>query len=179
MASKRKSQPGRVMLVLLSIGLLIALIVSLIKGSSSPKKIANQIKVALERAGFSSDMVTYWIAISKFETANYTSSLFRNARNLFGMAYPTIGIDYGYIQSSEGLKSKYETTQQSVDDLVEYLIGFNYPKTLGSINELVKFMKSKGYFTANEQTYLAGVKKYLPFQGGGGSFGGHGASGSW
>lgn len=160
MASKKPSPVGLVILLLSLLGSVIALIAYRKKGSTST---AQMILDKIEAAGYSFDFAKYWVAVSKFETANYTSPLYRDAHNLFGMGYPTVGKDYGSTMSKEGLKSKYPTDNDSIDDLIEYLVAFKYPHTVKSPDELVRIMKQNGYFTADENTYLQGIKSYLSF----------------
>lgn len=115
------------------------------------------IKRILRNAGFSSENVKYWIAVSAFETANFTSDVFKDGKNLFGVRYESWPIHLAY---GEG-QNVYDTFDASVNDLIHAVINpFSYSKNYASLPDLVHAMKSKGYFTSNEGTYLAGVQEY-------------------
>ena len=115
---KQKSQAGYVILWLSVTGLLIVLIRSLTSRSISPNQIRSLIRSKLISAGYSPEFAWWWYGIARHETDDFKSKLFRQANNLFGMGYPTVGKDYGSIESSEGLKSKYPSVDASIDDLV-------------------------------------------------------------
>lgn len=126
-----------------------------------------EIDYILVTAGYSPDMARYWTAVSKLETANYTSRLFREANNLFGMGVPTVrrslrsGVWTGIDGGEERQFSAYASTANSVKDLVLYLQSRSYPTTFGSAEQFVNFMRSKGYFESDPQKYLDGIKRYL------------------
>lgn len=126
-----------------------------------------EIFTILTNAGYSPEMAVWWSAISKLETGNFTSELFRKANNLFGMGVPVVrrSLRSGEYRASDAGNirnfSKYNTTADSVKDLVLYMQSFSYPNTFASVMDLVYFMKSKNYFEIDRETYLAGVKRYL------------------
>lgn len=161
MRQSKSSLPGPVILLLSAFGLLIALLLFR-RGKTTSTSGPRQLIVSkLETAGYSPDFARMWGAVAAFETGNFTSSLYVNHHNLFGMAWPTVGVDYGHTESSEGTKSSYETDAQSIDDLIEYLQAKGYPQHVDRVEDLVHFMKSKSYFGSPEAVYLAGVKRYL------------------
>lgn len=97
-----------------------------------------------------------WAAVSRHETADYTSNLFKTANNLFGMKVPKTrttnasskpGSDYAH----------YKSPLDSVIDLALYLAEFDYPREFAYAANLVQFMQRKGYFTDTLQNYLNGV----------------------
>lgn len=102
-------------------------------------------------------MIKYWTAVSKFETASWTSNVFKQSNNLFNLIVPgSTRLKFG-----EG-QTIFANISDSVDGLIDRVIlPFKYPSSVGSIDELVAFMKKKGYFTGKESDYVAGVKRYL------------------
>ena len=168
MAPSKKSLLGFVTAGLLLVGLLILLLRSRAGMSTSTETkeaISGTIRKALMQAGYSARAADYWVAIAKFESANFNSQLCTKYHNLFGMSYPTVGKNYGKVTLNDAGTphnfSTYDTFKESVEDLLEYLAAFKYSKDPESIDELVNYMKSKNYFGSPVSTYLAGVKRYL------------------
>lgn len=163
MAHSKKSLVGVGMVLLFLLGLLSLWRRSLAAPSTSV--ISQTITDTFARAGYSPEMASYWIAIAKFETANFNSVLCVKYHNLFGMSYPTVGRDYGKVTLTDDGKphdfSTYDNYQQSVDDLIEYLDAFGYSKDYNTIDELISYMKQKNYFGSSVSLYLQGVKQYL------------------
>lgn len=123
----------------------------------------SQIEAAFQLTKF--EKYTDWaFAIAQFETANFTSRIFKENRNAFGMTVPKVRPFLGSSSDifHEGLAvAKYSSTYQSAKDFIEYLKYFNYPTNINTIEEFVKTMKAKGYFSDSLDNYLKGVKKYL------------------
>lgn len=57
--------------------------------------------------------------------------------------------------------ASYPSRSAGVDDIVLYMREFNYPQHFDSVEALVTFMKSKGYFEEPFGYYLDGVKSKL------------------
>lgn len=102
-------------------------------------------------------MIKFWTAVSWFETAGWTSNVLKQSNNLFCIIVPgSTRLNFG-----EG-QTIYPDFESSVDGLIDHVIKpFKYPSEVFTIDELVAFMKKKGYFKGSETAYLAGVKKYL------------------
>jgi hypothetical protein len=100
------------------------------------------------------------IAQAKFETGNYTSSLWERANNAFGMRVPEkrrysrVGVSNNY--------SVYSSAGQSLYDLFLYYdaVRINDVRP-ATIEEYAAFLKSKGYFTTSLQQYTEGLKTYM------------------
>ena len=122
-----------------------------------------QIRSALQTSKYSK-YADWIVAIAKFETADFTSRIFKENRNAFGMTVPKIrpflGTSSDIYHEGQAV-AKYSSTYNSTMDFLQYLDYFNYPTNLKTIEEFVSFMKSKGYFSDNLSTYLSGVKNYL------------------
>lgn len=104
----------------------------------------------------------YAVAVSAFETADWTSEIYRKNHNLFGMRLPTIRKTTA---TGENLNhATYRNGISSAIDYVCYLRHFDYPKYFNDLYEFVLFMKSKGYFEADFNAYYAGVQsKYRKY----------------
>lgn len=97
-------------------------------------------------------------AVAMHETGNFSSSVFANNNNLFGMRHPkeretlSKGDVIGY--------AKFDSLQDSVKDL---RLWFEYNKLDHSylkLSDLITTMKSKGYFEASYTKYLSAVQKH-------------------
>lgn len=98
-----------------------------------------------------------WVAVSAFETAYWTSKVFKDSNNLFCIIVPGSNrLDYG-----EG-QTVFPNIELSIDGpqglYQRVLKPFKYPAHVQSIEELVTYMKNKNYFTADKAKYLEGVK---------------------
>ena len=179
MKRSKKQKKSLVISVLLFIGAILAWILSrnrkntsanqmkrevLTKSSQTQKDMAKlQIKKALQLTKY--EKYTDWItAIAQFETADFSSKIFNENRNAFGMTVPRIRNFLGSTSDiyHEGLPmAKYSSTYRSAQDFVEYLKYFNYPTNIKTIDSFVQMMKDKGYFSDSYENYLRGVKSYL------------------
>lgn len=107
------------------------------------------------------------VAVARHESANFTSKLFLQTKNVFGMTYPPkrTSLATGYkVYSDNGNKRKFctfRTTTSSTTDFVLYLKHWNYPLDIKTPEKMVKTMKSKRYFEASEIVYLRAIKKHL------------------
>lgn len=93
----------------------------------------------------------YWVVVARHETGNYTSSIYENARNLFGMKLPKIRPTTA-IGEFAG-HARYFDRKASVDDLILYMDYFDYPKSFSSLSGQVRYMKEKGYFGDSYENY--------------------------
>lgn len=110
-------------------------------------------------AGYSPQMAKGFAAVSMFETAGGTSNLFHKNKNLFGMKHPGRRNSTSYGRDANGF-AQYFNKNASIQDLILYLKEFDYPRDLNTPGELVKYMKSKGYFEEDLNVYTNGVKGY-------------------
>ncbi len=102
--------------------------------------------------------VRLWQAVAKHETGNFTSAIFNENRNLFGMKLPKIRQTKA-IGENRG-HAKFSDLSDSAKDQLLYLNYVGY-KQVDSPEALVTWMQSKGYFTDTYQNYLNGVKRFL------------------
>lgn len=154
----RRSGSGRGTWVLWLIGSL-SLLWLFLSGKSSSGPSAT-IQSILTQNGYSDRMARWWTAVSNLETAAWTSKLFKDYNNLFGMKQPLTRFSYSRGPSlSPAGYATFDSQADSVRDLVAYMKEFNYPKDFSSIDDQVAFMKSKGYF--EDPQYLQKVKSRL------------------
>lgn len=162
MTRYKRSATGRGTLVPWLVGLLILLLLFLRGKSSSAMGSSPRatIQSLLTEAGYSDRVANWWTAVSNLETGAWTSKLFRDYNNLFGMKQPLTRFSYsqGASTSPPGYAT-FASQADSVRDLIAYMKEFNYPKDFNSIDDLVAYMKSKKYF--EDPLYLEKVKSRL------------------
>lgn len=103
------------------------------------------IQGGLQNEGFSRRQGYWWFLVSQMETAGFTSNLFRNFHNLFGMKQPAKRDTLSLGPTPSGFAT-FASDQDSVKDLALYLREFHYPYDFNTLDDQLKFMKSKGYF---------------------------------
>jgi hypothetical protein len=106
-----------------------------------------------------SPLKDYVFAQAMFESAQFSSNIYKNTNNPFGMGVPKkrpskrIGEYNGF--------SKYKDDAQAIQDFKEYLIYFNYPTNFANVGQYVDFLHSKKYFEAPLTTYKIGMSKFF------------------
>jgi len=157
MAQNAEKQ-SRVLLVIFGIlGLLVLSLRLLGKGMWTMKpKPQSVITKVLKEVGISDPTIRFWVAVSAFETAGWTSRVFNDSNNLFCIIVPgSKRLQYG-----EG-QTIFDSLEDSVYGLYNRVMKpFKYPAHVQSIDELVAFMKSKNYFTSDAKAYTSGVKQW-------------------
>jgi len=146
--------------VLFALGLLIFLLLKVFRKNPTTSP-GNLIAKILGEKGYSSEMIHNWVAVSAHETGRWTSNLFRNANNLFGMKQPLKRYSLSTGPTSSGFAT-FSSQSDSVLDLVAYMEEFNYPKSFDTLFDQITFMKSKGYFQEPLDQYYYSVKKLSP-----------------
>lgn len=114
-----------------------------------------------------SSMARIIVAIAKHESRSFSSSLFRETHNLFGMTWPPkrptlatgrkIFLDHGNVRRF----CTFRSTAEATHDMVLYLKHWGYPLDIKSPEKMVRLMKSKRYFEASEKLYLRAVQTHL------------------
>jgi len=113
------------------------------------------IKILLDN-DYPIETAKYAVAVSAFETGNWTSKIYHKNHNLFGMKLPkqrkttAIGENYGH--------ARYKNNEQSINDFVYYLEQLYYPRYFNDLFHFVATMQGKGYFTASLSSYYTGVQ---------------------
>jgi len=122
---------------------------------------SNDIYNLLLSSGLSDELCRYMTAQGAHETAGFTSNIFKNNNNAFGMKYAgqvnSLGEKNGY--------ANYKSINHSVADLVAWYTRhriniFSLPLYIGSLASYVKFLKNNNYFEADEAAYLKGCQHF-------------------
>lgn len=151
---------------LILLGLLVLLFTRLLKGKSRPgekifinEDLIQSVYNSLISEGFNHFMAQVITAQAAFETGNFTSPLFKENNNLFGM---TDGSGRNNKQFGVDLRGfgVYKSIENSITDYRLYYMSQNYPAAYPSIDSYIEDLKSHKYFTADLDLYLNGVKHY-------------------
>jgi hypothetical protein len=152
MGVTRSKQSRKVLLLLLLVGLigLPVAAVALFR-RSNPQAVITRV---MRNEGVDEKTIKQWIAISAFETAGWTSRVFRDSNNLFNLRVPgSVTLSYGEKQTVYG------SLEDSVNGLFQHVLRpFSYPLNYSSIDSQVQAMKQRGFFTSGLQSYIDGVK---------------------
>lgn len=113
----------------------------------------------LKLAGFTDPIAKYITAQAAFETANFTSQIYIENQNAFGMKYAgqrlSIGEKNGY--------AEYKDVKTSIDD---FSVWYSKKRVLSislifTLEQYVDFLKKNDYFEVDKDVYLAGCQRYL------------------
>lgn len=160
MTRRKKSLFGLPISVLFLLGLAIALGVfqkTLAKMFAKPQANDKLIREQLEAAGYGVTQARGWAIVSRVETGDYSSNLYKTYNNLFGMKQPEVRETTSTGPSPSGFAS-FNTREASIQDLIMYMEYFSYPKDFATLSAQIKYMKTKGYFEEDMNTYLALAK---------------------
>jgi len=131
------------------------------------------------KAGFTPTSAKLIVAQSRLESADYTSNVFKNNNNMFGMKFVGQPLATKGTLAPESERScggncnsdyyaKYNTPADSARDLTERLfkitrngIGFNDIKNSTDALDYAIKLKKRGYFGATAQSYAAGLNAKL------------------
>lgn len=127
------------------------------KTSSNPQTVISNV---LREGGYSDRVAKWWTAVSDLETGGWTSNLYTKNNNMFGMHQPLTRNTLSLGPDKNGW-ARFSSITDSVLDLILYMQTFSYPKDFATVDDMVTFMKSKGYFEEPYTQYLAGVKSRL------------------
>lgn len=105
-------------------------------------------------------LAKYILAQSQVETGNFTSLLFRQYNNAFGMKNPLVRPSVGYDDPNTQFRA-YDSIDQSVEDLVLWMDYVNFPQYVQDVESYVREMKLRGYFEENESDYLRAMRSWL------------------
>jgi hypothetical protein len=151
--SAPKSLPLLVRLLLLSaIGLIIY---TYLKNQTLNKAWASNMFNYFKSLGYSDLLCQCFVSQSAFETNGWTSDVFKQYNNAFGMRTPD-GSDY----------QVYNTVNESYDALAAW---YNHrrnnltslPLYITNISDYIDFIKNADYFESDKSDYLAGCQRYF------------------
>jgi len=112
----------------------------------------------LKRQGFTEEMSKLITAQAGFETGNFTSVIFKENNNLFGMKLArvrkttAIGENRGH--------AVYKSVEDCISDYWLYSKALNYLSVYSSVAAWVRELALKKYFEAKETDYKAAVEKW-------------------
>lgn len=99
----------------------------------------------LTSEGYSKRQGYFWFLISNMETAGFTSNLFVNFHNPFGMMQPRKRATTSIGATASGF-AQYASLPAAAKDLTLYLKEFSYPHDFKTLDDQIIFMRGKGYF---------------------------------
>lgn len=119
--------------------------------------IQSRIVDTLIKYGVNPITATFVFCQAAHETGNFTSPLFFSNNNCFGMKPPqvytvAVGEQFGY--------AKYKSIEDSAQAMAIYLRAHNLAGGLSTIDQYVNNIHNQGYFEADLQEYLNGVKHF-------------------
>jgi len=115
-------------------------------------------KSLLIREGFTDEMSKMIVAQAGFETGNFTSAIFLENKNLFGMKLPKIRKTTA-IGEARG-HAVYKSWEDSIKDYWLYSKALGYLSSYSSIVNWVRALVQKKYFEAKPEEYQRGVETY-------------------
>ncbi len=108
--------------------------------------------------------VDYVIAQAKHESANFTSNVYKQNNNAFGMKVPSVRPFAGYQGTKApdgGYYAAYDNDTRSFDDLLKWMRFTHFPTNLQSVEEYAQALKQRSYFTASLDSYTKALKSWL------------------
>jgi len=126
---------------------------------SSINKDATDLYFLLIEKGFNYQQARYITAQAGFETAGFTSKIYKQNNNCFGMKLAlvrqttAIGEKYGH--------AVYKSVESGVEDFKIYYENFKYLPLYGSLKTYIEAIKKNGYFESGLTDYINGTARYL------------------
>lgn len=160
-SSKRSPITLRGLLILAPLALLLLvrfLNQNRLKKMTIINNIGKDIYLRLIEYGFSLDMSRFLTAQAAHETANFTSSIFKENNNLFGMKRPVIRQTTA-IGENKG-HAVYSSIEDSIKDMALYFKRRGYLSNYSTVGAYVKELKAKSYFEDTAQNYEAGMMNF-------------------
>lgn len=159
MAQKPSAQYRKPLMFSLIAGLLCLVAYLIYLWRNQPEKI---IRREFKRAGVAPNLIDYWVAVAKHETAGFTSRVFREGKNMFGMK-PARGetLAIGQLPYGEGQAIFKSLTDSAKDQILYFTKRFRYPTNIKSAQELVENMAKRRYFEQDPRDYYEGVRRWL------------------
>lgn len=122
-------------------------------------KDATDLYFLLIEKGFNYQQARYITAQAGFETANFTSNIYKNNHNAFGIKLALVrqttalGEKYGH--------AVYKSVESCVEDFKIYYKNFKYLSLYSSLKAYIEAIKKNGYFESGLNEYINGTAKYL------------------
>lgn len=125
--------------------------------------VEGRIITILADSGYSIGMQKILLAQAQHESGGFNNKLTKNWNNLFAMLHsPKDPYSKGNWAKAEGRSgyAVYNSIEESVYARIWYSKRWNYPAE-ASPGEYVRHIRSKGYFTGNQQDYLNAIRKWI------------------
>ena len=128
---------------------------------SREQKVRNNYQAIRKAAppGVKDEFIKILTAQAMHETGNFTSRLYLEQNNLFGMGHPIIR-ETTSLGDVRGF-ANYATLEDSVTDMLLWLTEFNLKPTYTDSKDYVKDIRQNGYFTAPFIDYHNALRKHL------------------
>jgi len=147
---------------------LLALVVFLFVRGSSPRRNANWSRRIITSTRWKA-LEPYLYAQAQLESADFTSRLFRTYSNMWGMGCvrvrrtTQVGCTQELFDGGQ-TKGVYTRPSSSQEDIIDWLEQYNnppFPEKVQSVEQFVREMKQRGYFTTSYENYLRQMKLWL------------------
>jgi hypothetical protein len=121
-------------------------------------KDAQDLYFLLTKKGFNFQQARYIVAQAGHETADFTSQIYKENHNPFGMKFAhvrkttALGEKYGH--------ARYSSVESAVDDFKFYWDNWRYLSVYSSMEAYITAIKNNKYFEAPYLLYLAACKKF-------------------
>jgi len=148
-----------VILVAFAVGLLILLHRFLIIGRRKEKPL-KAISRILKAQGLEFSMIRLLQAQAIHETGNFTSRLFKENNNVFGMKIPSIRKTLNVAPATETF-SQFVSIDDSIKDMLFYLDHFSIPLDLADPFLYAQILKDKNYYEDPVEVYFKGLSNGL------------------
>lgn len=123
---------------------------------NSINEIYKDIYTYLIELGFNVAQAKIILAQTAHETGNFTSKIFKENHNLFGMKYAgqalALGSKYGH--------AYYRDFFESIKDFARYYKRHKYLPVYSSIAQYIEALKKEKYFEADQKEYEKGVTHF-------------------
>lgn len=108
------------------------------------------------------ELMPYMVAQAKLETANFTSRVYRENHNMFGMKW-TDGrrgqnAKKGLLSPEGNYYAHYATDSASVFDLILWFEYKGFPVSVKDATEYARELKERNYFGADLEVYVRNLK---------------------
>jgi uncharacterized FlgJ-related protein len=129
-----------------------------IKMTTIKDDIWQTVYLLLLKNGFHYQQAKMILAQAAHETGNFTSPIFKENNNLFGMKFPTIRQTKA-IGENKG-HAVYKSIEKSVEDFALYYKSLKYLSSYSTINSYIDALKNKNYFEASAEEYKRGLNYF-------------------
>jgi len=110
-------------------------------------------------------LMPYILAQAKHETGNFTSKVFKENKNYFGMKLPRVrpskAIGPGLMSPEGNNYARYASEIDSLLDLFMWMDYSKFPLAVESSAQYAKELKNRGYYGDTEIAYLRGINNWL------------------